>query len=77
MGADSHYHAGRAVAGEALRLLRAGQADGRVAVAEPEERWLDMMQSALDGRPEDEEELIAAQVPMLGASTVRLEDYGL
>ncbi len=29
VGADSHYHAGRAVAGEVLRLLRAGQADGR------------------------------------------------
>ncbi len=77
VGADSHYHAGRAVAAEALRLLNAGRADGLVLIPERELRWLEMMQDALEALPDDEGDFIAAQTPLLDAGAVRPGDYGL
>ncbi len=77
VGADSYYDAGRAVAGEALALLNAARADGRVDIPEREVRWLDMMQAQLEGLPDDEGEFIARQLAAADQSAFRAEDYDL
>ncbi len=77
VGADSHYEAGHAVAGRVLELLRSAREDGLVAIAEREMRWLDMMDSALESLPDDENKFIASQIALIDTDAVRLADYGL
>lgn len=77
VGADSPYHAGVAVARETLALLNAARAEGLVAIAEREDRWLDLMATQLDALPEDEGEFIDAQLAALDQNTLRTTDYDL
>lgn len=77
VSADTPYHAGVAVAREAVALLNAAREAGAVAIPEREVRWLDMMAAQLDGLPEDEDEFIGQQLAGADASAFRAADYDL
>lgn len=77
VAAPTPYSAGRAVAREALDLLRRAHADGRVAIVERELPYLDMLEQSLDMLPDDEEEFVAGMMAEVDVSKFTPEDYGL
>ncbi|MEA3402347.1 MAG: methyltransferase MtaB domain-containing protein [Armatimonadota bacterium] len=77
VGADSYYQAGRAVAATALRILRDGRDDDLVDVPPREVRWLDIMEAAVEGLPDDEGEFIDRMMAQVDTSKFIPEDYDL
>lgn len=74
---DSHYHAGVAVACEAVSLLRQAHAEGSLHVEPGEVAWFDTMDEALDDMPESESVFIAEQVALADKSKFLPAEYGL
>ena len=77
VAADSHYHAGVAVARKAVDLLRTAHQEGRVHVAPGETGWFDTMQDCLDELPDNEQEFIDQQLAVADKSRFLPEEYGL
>ena len=77
VAADSHYHAGVAVARKAVDLLRTAHQEGRVHVAPGETGWFDTMQDCLDELPDNEQEFIDQQLAVAAKSRFLPEEYGL
>ncbi len=77
VNADGDYAAGKAVANEAVALLREAHAIGELKIAERELPWLDMMQMTIDELPDDEDAFIAETMPMLDASKFIAGEYEL
>ncbi len=77
VGADSHYHAGIAVARVACDLLSTAHAAGKVRIAPNEIHWLDTMREDLDALPEDENAFIAEQIARTDPAKFCAAEYGL
>ena len=77
VAADSHYHAGVAVARKAVELLRTAQEEGRVRIAKNEINWFGTMQDALDELPESEGKFIESQLALADTSRFLPAEYGL
>ncbi len=75
--ADSHYHAGVAVARKAIELMRTAHAGDHLRIAENELPWLDLMTDTLDDLPDDEGEFISQQLAMADPSRFIPAEYGL
>jgi methanol--5-hydroxybenzimidazolylcobamide Co-methyltransferase len=73
----SDYLAGRAVARTTLELLRKAEAEGRVDIPKREHRYLDLMETALDDLPDDEETFIAEMLEEVDTGKFVAEDYAL
>ncbi|MDX2185536.1 MAG: methyltransferase MtaB domain-containing protein [Opitutaceae bacterium] len=73
----NHYRAGVHVGQKAIELLREGHRNGAVRIDPRELRWLDVMQDALDGMPEDEASFVAEQLASVDCTKFRPEEYGL
>lgn len=71
------YRAGKAVAREAVRLMREAHADGRLKLAERELPYLDLMTESLDGLPDDTAAFIEQVLPTLDASKFVAAEYDL
>jgi methanol--5-hydroxybenzimidazolylcobamide Co-methyltransferase len=71
------YRAGRAVAREAIRLMRAGADEGRLRIDERERPYLDMMTDALDAMPDDEDAFIASMLGSLDRDKFIPAEYEL
>lgn len=74
---DTHYHAGKAVALEAIRLMKEGLEAGRLKIAEREQPWLDTIEDAISELPDDENEFIANMMQVVDATKYHPEEYGL
>jgi len=77
VAADSHYHAGVAVARKAVDLLRTAHEEGRVRIAKNETSWFGTMQDALDELPESEGRFIETQLALADTSQFLQSEYGL
>ncbi len=77
VAADSHYHAGVAVARKAVELLRTAHEEGRVRIAKNETDWFGTMQDALDELPETEGRFIETQLALADTSQFLQSEYGL
>jgi methanol--5-hydroxybenzimidazolylcobamide Co-methyltransferase len=75
--ADSHYHAGVAVARKAVELLRAAHDHKHLHIAPNEVGWFDILQQALDELPDSETEFIAQQLALADRSRFLPQEYGL
>lgn len=75
VGADSHYHAGVAVARKAVALLREAHAGGRLRVAANETVWFDTLQEVLDDLPESETDFIQQQLALADRSRFLPGEY--
>ena len=77
VGADSHYHAGRAVALEAVRLMKEAHQAGKLKISPRELPWLDRMEKAVTDLPDDEQEFISDMMEVVDASKYHPAEYGL
>jgi methanol--5-hydroxybenzimidazolylcobamide Co-methyltransferase len=75
--ANSHYHAGVAVARKAVELLRDAHHAGKLRVAPNEVAWFDSLQDTLDDLPNSESEFIAQQLALADRARFLPEEYGL
>lgn len=73
----SHYLAGRAVAEEAITILRDAMEAGELALAERELPWLEMMEEEVAGLPDEEAEFIDLVMPTLDAAKFLPAEYEL
>lgn len=75
---DTPYEQTRLAVAAAIDELRTGADEKAYKLVEREERWLDMMEMALeDDIPETEEEMIAQQAPLVDAAKCDLKEYGI
>ncbi len=77
VGADSDYHAGIAVARQAVALIRDAADAGRLALADRERPWLDTMDQALDAMPDDRARFIDEQIALTDPALCDLNQYQL
>ena len=77
VAADSHYHAGVAVARKAVELLRTAHEEGRVRIPKIETNWFCTMQDDLDELPESEGKFIETQLALADTSRFLPAEYGL
>jgi methanol--5-hydroxybenzimidazolylcobamide Co-methyltransferase len=77
VGADTHYHAGLAVARQAITLLKTAAATGQVRIADNETNWLDTLGDTLDDLPDNEDEFIAQQLAAADPAKFLPAEYGL
>jgi len=77
VAADSHYHAGVAVARKAIELLRTAHEEGRVRIAKNEINWFGTMQDALDELPDSEGKFIESELALADTSRFLPAEYGL
>lgn len=75
--ADTHYHAGKAVALEAVRLMKTGLEAGKLKIAEREQPWLDTIEDAVSDLPDDEDEFIASMKQVVDSTKYNPAEYGL
>jgi methanol--5-hydroxybenzimidazolylcobamide Co-methyltransferase len=73
----NHYLAGRAVADEAITILREAFEAGELALAEREQPWLQMMRDEVDALPDDEQTLIDELAPTLDPAKFIAAEYNL
>lgn len=73
----SHYLAGRAVADEAIAILREAFEAGQLELAERERPWLGMMQDEVDTLPDDEQTLFEELAPTLDPAKFIAAEYDL
>jgi methanol--5-hydroxybenzimidazolylcobamide Co-methyltransferase len=73
----NHYLAGRAVADEAITILRHANEAGELALADRERPWLDIMRDEVASLPDDEQTFIDEIVPTLDASKFLAAEYDL
>lgn len=74
---DSPYHAGKAVALEAVRLLREGLEAGKLKIAPREQPWLDTIEEAITGLPDEESQFIAEMMEIVDSTKYNPKEYGL
>jgi methanol--5-hydroxybenzimidazolylcobamide Co-methyltransferase len=77
VNADSHYHAGVAVARKAVSLLKDANQARQVRIADNEADWLDNLNDILDDLPESEDEFIARQLAVADPSKFIRAEYEL
>ena len=77
IGASTAYAAGKAVAHEALALLREGHDAGHLRIADNEQPWLDMLDDQLAALPDDEGVFIDQQMAQADTSKFVAKDYEL
>jgi methanol--5-hydroxybenzimidazolylcobamide Co-methyltransferase len=77
VGADSRYHAGKAVALEAVRLMKEAHQAGKLKIAPRELPWLDRVEEAVSNLPDDEDEFIHDMMEVVDASKYHPAEYGL
>ncbi len=75
--APSHYAAGKAVALEAVQLLREGMNDGKVRIAEREAPYLDLIEASLTTMPDDEDAFIGTMMAMVNTDKFVPAEYDL
>jgi methanol--5-hydroxybenzimidazolylcobamide Co-methyltransferase len=73
----NHYLAGRAVAEEAITILRNAVRAGELTLPAVELPWLDTMQDEVAALPDDEQAFIDATLATLDRSKLRLAEYEL
>ncbi len=73
----SHYRAGKAVASEAVRLMREGHQANRLRLSERELPYLDMMDDALGLMPDDESAFIEQSLATLDVGKFVPAEYEL
>jgi methanol--5-hydroxybenzimidazolylcobamide Co-methyltransferase len=73
----NHYLAGRAVANEAITILREAVEAGELALAERERPWLQMMQDEVAALPDNEQTLIDQLAPTLDPTKFIPAEYDL
>jgi methanol--5-hydroxybenzimidazolylcobamide Co-methyltransferase len=73
----NHYLAGRAVADEAITILREAVGAGQLALDERERPWLGLMQDEVDALPDDEQTLIDQLAPTLDPARFIAAEYDL
>ena len=71
------YRAGKAVAREAIRLIRDARAQGRLKLNDRETPYLDMMTDALDGMPDTADAFVPQQIGMLDTTKFVPAEYEL
>jgi methanol--5-hydroxybenzimidazolylcobamide Co-methyltransferase len=74
---ESHYHAGIAVAREAIALLSEAYAKREVRILPNEVPWLDTMKETLDELPDDESVFIERQLAQVDRSRILPKEYDL
>jgi methanol--5-hydroxybenzimidazolylcobamide Co-methyltransferase len=77
VGADSRYHAGKAVALEAVRLMKEAQKAGKLKIVPRELPWLDRIEGTVSDLPQDEDEFISDMMEVADASKYHPAEYGL
>lgn len=77
VSADSEYHAGRAAALAAIKLLTEAHAAGRLRISDRELPWLGRMQDAVAGLPDDEGQFIAEMMAGVDQSKFIAKEYDL
>jgi len=77
VGADTHYHAGKAVALEAVRLMKEANQKGKLNIIPRELPWLDRIDEAVSDLPDDEEEFISDMMEVVDSSKYNPAEYGL
>jgi len=77
VAADDHYLAGKAVANEAVAILREGHEAGELKLPEREVPWLDIIQQAIDALPDVEATFIEQQKPLIDPARCDLSQYDL
>jgi len=77
VGAPDAYAAGKAVAGEAVEVIREAHESGALNLHEREVPWLDLMEQAIETMPDDESQFIEQQAATVDAAICDLSQYGL
>lgn len=77
VSADTHYHAGKAVALESIRLMREGLEAGKLKIATREQPWLDTIEDAINDLPDDENEFISDMREVVDTTKYHPKEYGL
>jgi methanol--5-hydroxybenzimidazolylcobamide Co-methyltransferase len=77
VAADSHYHAGVAVAHKAVTLLREAHANGKLHIAPNELSWFDTLEATLEDLPSSEAEFISQQLALADRTKFLPAEYGL
>jgi len=77
VGADSRYHAGKAVALEAVRLMKEANQAGKLKIHPRELPWLDTIEDAVADLPDDEDEFISDMMEVVDATKYHPAEYGL
>lgn len=73
----NHYLAGRAVAEEAITILRDAAASGDLELADRERPWLEMIEAEVADLPDEESQFIDLVMPTLDGSRFLPAEYGL
>jgi methanol---5-hydroxybenzimidazolylcobamide Co-methyltransferase len=77
VSADSHYHAGKAVALRAISLMREAHSAGQLQLSEREVPWLDTIREAVEALPDDESQFIEQMMASVDQSKFIAADYDL
>jgi methanol--5-hydroxybenzimidazolylcobamide Co-methyltransferase len=77
VSASDHYQAGKAAARTTVNLLRDAHRRGELKLAEREQPWLDIVESALDALPERESDFIGQCMSTLDTSKFIASQYEL
>jgi len=77
IGSGDHYQAGRETARKAIEILRHGRQAGRVRIEARELTWLDMMASAVDSMPQEQDEFTWQMMKEVDTSKFIPAEYGL
>lgn len=75
--APDHYSAGKAAALTAVKLLRQASNEGRLRLDDREKPWLDIIQSAVEELPDQEQTFIEQMMSRLDTSKFIPEQYEL
>lgn len=74
---DTHYHAGKAAAATAIKLLKEAYENKQLKIADNETAWLDIMEETVEELPDSEEAFILEQMAMVDTDRFLPEEYGL
>lgn len=74
---DNPYLAGRAVAAEAVAMMREGVAAGKLRLKPVEARQLDLIEGQVEDLPDTEEQLIDDMMAVIDRRQINLADYNL
>jgi methanol--5-hydroxybenzimidazolylcobamide Co-methyltransferase len=75
--APDAYHAGKAAALTAVRLLRDAHSDGALRIPARELPWLDRMQTAVEAMPDTEAAFIGEMMGQVDTAKFIAADYGI
>jgi methanol--5-hydroxybenzimidazolylcobamide Co-methyltransferase len=77
VASDSHYHAGRAVAGRTAAMLREAYATGELRLDPRELPFLDMIEQAVETMPDDESAFIEQMMAVVDVEKFAPAEYDL